>query len=52
VSPDVGSGRTENRWTSPDIARCRWTFQVISAACQPMDDPAGNFIPLGWTAYA
>jgi hypothetical protein len=25
---------------------------VIRAACQPMDEPAGNFIRLGWTAYA
>ena len=64
MSPDVGSSRGENRWTSPDVAWCRWalapslaprdivsgaTGKMISAACQPMDDPAGSFIRLGWT---
>jgi hypothetical protein len=31
VSPDVGSGRRENRWTSPDVAWCRWTLAPSSA---------------------
>ena len=51
MSPDVGSDRSENRWTSPDVAQCRWALaprlaprdlvstakvRTISAACQPM----------------
>jgi hypothetical protein len=60
MSPDVDSGHCENRWTSPNVAWCRWTLApslaprdlvsnanvwVVSALCQPMDDPGWQLHP-------
>ena len=59
MSPDVGLSRSKNRWTSPDVARCRWTLaprlapsdivsnanvRIISAVASPVHDPAENFV--------
>jgi hypothetical protein len=41
MSPDVGSSRNENRWTSPDVAWCRW---ALAPSLAPRDIVSGaNF---------
>ena len=67
MSPDVGSGRGENRWRSPDVAQCRWTLaprlapsdivsnanvRMIGAFVSPVHDPADNFVQSGRAARA